>query len=55
MVADNPEHPPAALKLIDELGKAFELAEVSQPGLADKIVEQICMAMSGFDGDIHSI
>jgi hypothetical protein len=28
MVADNPEHPPASLKLIDELAKAFELAEV---------------------------
>jgi len=45
--ADNPEHPSASLKLVDELSKAFELAEVSKPGLADKIVEQICMAMSG--------
>eukprot|EP00042_Codosiga_hollandica_P019237 m.58846 g.58846 ORF g.58846 m.58846 type:complete len:412 (+) comp49201_c0_seq2:264-1499(+) len=46
-MAENPDAAPAALKIIDELGKAFELAEVSKPGISTKIVEQICVAMSG--------
>ena len=48
VAAENPDHPAASLKLVDELGKAFELAEVSKPGISDKIVEQICMTMSGY-------
>ena len=47
VAAENPEHPAAALKLVDELSKALELAEVSKPGISDRIVEQICMTMSG--------
>jgi len=42
---DDPDRSAAALALITELSKAFELAEVSKPGLLDKVVNEICTTM----------
>lgn len=42
---DNPDRTAAQLALITELSKAFELAEVSKPGLLDKVVNEICTTM----------
>lgn len=45
MQKDNPDRSQADLSLITELSKAFELADVSKPGLSDKVVDEICSAM----------
>eukprot|EP00039_Didymoeca_costata_P031576 m.35442 g.35442 ORF g.35442 m.35442 type:complete len:400 (+) comp8883_c0_seq2:204-1403(+) len=42
---ENPDRSAAQLALITELSKAFELAEVSKPGLLDSIVREICTTM----------
>lgn len=47
---ENAEHSAASLALIAELGKAFELAEVSKPGVCDMLVQEICKTMAGCVG-----
>lgn len=42
---ESPDRSAASLALITELSKAFELAEVSKPGLLDKVVNEICTTM----------
>jgi len=41
----NPERSASDLALISELSKAFELAEVSKPGVLDALVQEICTTM----------
>jgi serine/threonine-protein kinase 24/25/MST4 len=45
MKKDNPDRAAASLKLIAELSKAFEFAEVSKPGILDALVREICTTM----------
>jgi len=42
---EHPDRSAAKLALITELSKAFELAEVSKPGLLDTLVREICTTM----------
>ena len=41
----NPDRSASDLALITELSKAFELAEVSKPGVLDALVQEICTTM----------
>lgn len=43
---EDAEHPAASLALIEELAKAFDLAEVSKPGVCQMLVDEICKAMA---------
>eukprot|EP00051_Salpingoeca_urceolata_P026986 m.479559 g.479559 ORF g.479559 m.479559 type:complete len:402 (-) comp21505_c0_seq1:228-1433(-) len=46
---EDPSHPQASLRLIDDLVKAFELAETSKPGICGNLVQEICTTMLRLD------
>lgn len=43
---EDADHPAASMTLIAELAKAFDLAEVSKPGVCQLLVDEICKAMA---------
>lgn len=45
MASENPSRSSSDLALIAELGKAFELAEVSKEGLCERLTQEICTTM----------
>lgn len=45
MEKDNPDRPASDLALINELAKAFELAEVQKSGVCESLTQEICTTM----------